>query len=841
MNDIAGRYRLLERLGSGHMGTVWRAFDARLRRTVAVKQVHVPAGLTGSQNDELVRRTMREGRIAARLQHPGLITVYDVVQDSGRPYLIMEHFPSKNLAALGTLPYPEAARIGTEAAEALAAAHESGVVHRDIKPANILVGTDGSVKITDFGISRVVEDLTATMTGMFAGTPAYLAPEVAKGDQATFASDVYSLGATLYTVIEGAPPAGSSNNPMGLLYRVASGDINPPKQAGPLTKLLTRLLSVDPATRPTMPETQLALATNAADQSAIKVIAAKAITPPKSKAAAVTPAIPAAGTAGADEAASTEVPAGESAPAPEPKSNNGSSSRANGLAAASALAVASDSAGDPTPAAAPAPASDSSEATSTPAAESSPAPATANQPAESAPATGSIPATASGPATGASPTTTPTGSGPTTGPASAGSALAAATAGSNPANGKAPAAASGPAAAPDPTGSQPSTAGPAPAISALAASAGPTTNPDPATAPAGPNPTTDTTASPDPALTASAGPTTNPAPSPSASPDPGTATVRPNPTTDAAASPAPALAASSSSTTSPDPATTSARPNPTTDTTASPAATPAVASAEPTTSPPAPATAPDSAAAPDASAGSIPAASPANSAPGAASAPPAGTTGSAPAAAGSEPQPEPLMRKRLRAVAIGAGLVAVAVVAALVTMLVNTDDTPSNRDRAGADQNTNPAAPAVDGTTTTTKPTTTTTNPAPTTTTTEQPAQPPPSAQQPNPPSSATPAAAIADYYALMPGNRDQAWNRLTPKFQNSPAGGKSGYDRFWSKISSISATDIAQTGENVVEVTLLYTYNDGSRIRERHRYVLVNQNGTWLIDTVRVLSTSPA
>src|SRR5262245_6856519 len=163
---IAGRYRLLEHVGSGAMGTVSRAFDQTLRRTIAVKEVHVPGGLSGQQNDELVRRTMREGRIAARLQHPQLITVYDVVEDGGRPYLIMEHFPSRSLKALGTLSWSSAAWIGTQAADALASAHASGVVHRDVKPANILVGEDAAVKITDFGVSRVVEDLTATMTGM---------------------------------------------------------------------------------------------------------------------------------------------------------------------------------------------------------------------------------------------------------------------------------------------------------------------------------------------------------------------------------------------------------------------------------------------------------------------------------------------------------------------------------------------------------------------------------------------------------------------------------------------------------------------------------------------------
>jgi serine/threonine protein kinase len=257
---IAGRYRLAERLGSGGMGVVWQAYDERLRRKVAVKQVMVPAELTSSQGEEMIRRTMREGRIAARLQHPQLITVFDVVQDGGQPYLIMEYLPSTSLAGLGTLAPAEVARIGAEAADGLAAAHESGVVHRDVKPGNVLVGEDGTVKITDFGIARVTEDIAGTLTSTFAGTPAYLAPEVAKGNPATYASDVYSLGATLYTAVEGVPPSGKDSNPMAQLYRIASGVITPPTKAGPLSEVLMWLLNPDPEQRPTMVQARDALA-----------------------------------------------------------------------------------------------------------------------------------------------------------------------------------------------------------------------------------------------------------------------------------------------------------------------------------------------------------------------------------------------------------------------------------------------------------------------------------------------------------------------------------------------------------------------------------------------------
>jgi serine/threonine protein kinase len=254
---VAGRYRLGQRIGSGAMGVVWQAHDERLHRIVAVKQLLQQPGLSSAQAEEARLRSMREGRIAARLQHPNAITVYDVTEDGGQPWLIMEYLPSDSLAAVlnarGTLPPREAARIGAQIAAALTAAHAAGIVHRDVKPANVLLAEDGTVKITDFGISRAAGDVTVTATGMLAGTPAYLAPEVAKGEQPTSQSDVFSLGSTLYTAIEGHSPFGLSENTLALLHAVAAGKINPPRNAGPLTALLMQLLREDPTQRPTMP------------------------------------------------------------------------------------------------------------------------------------------------------------------------------------------------------------------------------------------------------------------------------------------------------------------------------------------------------------------------------------------------------------------------------------------------------------------------------------------------------------------------------------------------------------------------------------------------------------
>ncbi|MDL5155524.1 serine/threonine-protein kinase [Actinomycetospora termitidis] len=255
---VAGRYRLEERIGSGAMGVVWRGTDERLGRVVAVKQVFLNQGLDEAEADEVRQRTLREGRIAARLQHPHAISVFDASIEGDEPWLVMEYLPSRSLAAMlaeqGPLDPRLVARIGRQVADALDAAHQAGIVHRDVKPGNVLIGSDGTVKITDFGISRATGDLTLTRTGMLAGTPAYLAPEVARGEDSTFASDVFSLGATLYASVEGIPPFGSDDNALALLHAVAAGAVHPPVQAGPLTALLMRLLRSDPSERPTPAE-----------------------------------------------------------------------------------------------------------------------------------------------------------------------------------------------------------------------------------------------------------------------------------------------------------------------------------------------------------------------------------------------------------------------------------------------------------------------------------------------------------------------------------------------------------------------------------------------------------
>ena len=233
---IAGHYRVLERIGSGGMGVVWRARDERLQRVVAIKQLLLQPGLSAVETANARQRTLREARIAARLQHTNAIVVFDVAEHEGEPCLVLEYMASRSLAAVlaerGTLPAAEVAGIGRQVASALAAAHAAGIVHRDVKPGNILIGDTGLAKITDFGVSRAAGDATVTQTGMMAGTPAYLAPEVARGQQPTPASDVFSLGATLYAAVEGHSPFGTTQNQLAMLHAAAAGYVAPPRHGG---------------------------------------------------------------------------------------------------------------------------------------------------------------------------------------------------------------------------------------------------------------------------------------------------------------------------------------------------------------------------------------------------------------------------------------------------------------------------------------------------------------------------------------------------------------------------------------------------------------------------------
>lgn len=261
---VAERYRLVKMLGAGGMGIVWQAWDTRLRRPVALKMLRTQPELTDEERQIATDRAMREAQITAGLHHPHAVTVYDVVEHDDQPCIVMQLLESTPLSELlrerGAFPPDETARIGAQVASALAAAHRLKIVHRDVKPGNILITADGSAMISDFGISHALGDATITATGMIHGTPAYLAPEVARGLPTSFASDVFSLGSTLYAVVEGEPPFGTDRNSIALLHRVARGGYPAPRRAGPLAPLLRKMLAAQPKRRPSMESVADALA-----------------------------------------------------------------------------------------------------------------------------------------------------------------------------------------------------------------------------------------------------------------------------------------------------------------------------------------------------------------------------------------------------------------------------------------------------------------------------------------------------------------------------------------------------------------------------------------------------
>ncbi len=253
---LAGRYRLVRQVGRGGMGVVWEARDERLERPVAVKQLRPQVGLAPEEAELAKSRAMREARITARLHHRNAVPVFDVVEHEGQPCLVMQFVPSVPLSTRlregGPLDVPETAAVGAQVASALAAAHQLGIVHRDVKPGNVLMTDDGTAMISDFGISHALGDATLTSTGLVHGTLAYLAPEVARGASSSSASDVFSLGATLYAALEGAPPFGTDSNAIALLHRVASGEFAAPEHAGVLEPVLMEMLRADPGARPPM-------------------------------------------------------------------------------------------------------------------------------------------------------------------------------------------------------------------------------------------------------------------------------------------------------------------------------------------------------------------------------------------------------------------------------------------------------------------------------------------------------------------------------------------------------------------------------------------------------------
>jgi hypothetical protein len=249
---LAGRYRLGAVIGRGGMGTVWKARDELLNRDVAVKEIVWPPQLDPAERELARRRAVREAQLAARLHHPNVVAIYDIVEEDDRPCIVMELVPFRSLrdtvAEDGPVSPAEAAQIGLSVLGALRAVHEAGVVHRDVKPANILLGPEGRVVLADFGIAKAADSPALTASGMLIGSPSYIAPERARGGVAGPPSDLWALGASLYHAVEGRPPF-ERDGVLASLTAVVADDMDPTPHAGPLRPAIERLLDKDPDTR----------------------------------------------------------------------------------------------------------------------------------------------------------------------------------------------------------------------------------------------------------------------------------------------------------------------------------------------------------------------------------------------------------------------------------------------------------------------------------------------------------------------------------------------------------------------------------------------------------------
>ncbi|MEU0897065.1 serine/threonine-protein kinase [Streptomyces massasporeus] len=260
---VAGRYRLAESIGSGGMGRVWRAHDEVLHRSVAIKELTAALYVSESEQAILLARTRAEARAAARINHSAVVTVHDVLEHDGRPWIVMELVEGRSLADAvkeeGRVEPREAARIGLWVLRALRAAHTAGVLHRDIKPGNVLLARDGRVLLTDFGIAQIEGDTTITRTGEVVGSVDYLAPERVRGHDPGPSSDLWALGATLYTAVEGRSPF-RRTTPLTTMQAVVEEEAAELRHAGPLTPVIISLLRKDPKTRPDASEAEQMLA-----------------------------------------------------------------------------------------------------------------------------------------------------------------------------------------------------------------------------------------------------------------------------------------------------------------------------------------------------------------------------------------------------------------------------------------------------------------------------------------------------------------------------------------------------------------------------------------------------
>ncbi|MEU1514084.1 protein kinase [Streptomyces sp. NPDC005811] len=249
---LAGRYRLGGVLGRGGMGTVWRAEDETLGRTVAVKELRFPGNIDEDEKRRLITRTLREAKAIARIRNNSAVTVFDVVEEDDRPWIVMELVEGKSLAEViredGVLEPRRAAEVGLAILDVLRSAHREGILHRDVKPSNVLIAEDGRVVLTDFGIAQVEGDPSITSTGMLVGAPSYISPERARGHKPGPAADLWSLGGLLYASVEGSPPY-DKGSAIATLTAVMTEPLEEPKNAGPLRDVIYGLLTKDPQRR----------------------------------------------------------------------------------------------------------------------------------------------------------------------------------------------------------------------------------------------------------------------------------------------------------------------------------------------------------------------------------------------------------------------------------------------------------------------------------------------------------------------------------------------------------------------------------------------------------------
>jgi len=249
---VAGRYALRRLLGRGGMGAVWLAVDERLRRPVAVKQLVLAGAASDEERREARSRLRDEARLSARVDHPGTVRIYDVAEEGGEPWIVMEALPGRTLEATlrgrGPLPVVPATRLGLGLLGVLEAAHRAGVVHRDVKPSNVQLCGGGRVVLTDFGIAAATQDGSDSGNGKVSGSPAYMAPEQVHGGAVEPASDLFSLGATLYAAVEGRSPF-AKGCPVATLTAVVDDPPAPLVRAGPLGPVIQGLLAKDPARR----------------------------------------------------------------------------------------------------------------------------------------------------------------------------------------------------------------------------------------------------------------------------------------------------------------------------------------------------------------------------------------------------------------------------------------------------------------------------------------------------------------------------------------------------------------------------------------------------------------